>query len=428
MVDQTDMEIKSSNSDNQMEIELASAINTMNKTFQQSSYVGRTLLAPYNPDDIWQKNGDYSIYEDMLLDDQVSLLSQIKKDLILGSGWKIATQSDDHNEIQKFLQTALIDSPDNDLDESIDEILSGDDFGFSITEKTFKKNNKNQIVLRDLKTREPNSFTIHTDEMGNITKYEQVGTSQTISVNPKAIIHYISRSKFGNPYGHSDLRPAHGAWFAKKNFMRFYAIFIEKAASPIPIAKYDIGVPKATIESIFNVIKKFQTKTSMVIPKQFEIDFLESKGNGEAYIKAIHMFNMFIGRSMFMPDLLGMQGKESSGGSQALGREQMMMMFKHIGRRKQKIEKIINKHLIQPLTVWNFGFVENGPKWVLNDIEEERIFDQIKAWNDVLKTNVYVPTDEEIRHFQKLVNFPESEIIERPKPDISQFPVGDINQ
>ena len=89
----------------------------------------------------------------------------------------------------------------------------------------------------------------------------------------------------------------------------------------MPIAKYDKGVDKSKISEMFEIIKKFQAKTAIVIPKEFEVDFLESKSKGEAFTKGLNLFNMFIARSLFVPDLLGFSGSDSgSGGSQALGR------------------------------------------------------------------------------------------------------------
>jgi phage gp29-like protein len=94
----------------------------------------------------------------------------------------------------------------------------------------------------------------------------------------------------------------------KRHIVRFYAIFLEKAAGPIPVAKYEKSVPNARVQEVHNAIKNFQAKTAITLPKDFDIEFLEAKGNGEAYVKGINLFNMFIGRALTIPDLLGFQG------------------------------------------------------------------------------------------------------------------------
>jgi len=117
----------------------------------------------------------------------------------------------------------------------------------------------------------------------------------------------------------------------KREITKYLAIFLEKAASPIPVAKYPSGYTTEQKSSLLNIIKKFQTKTALVVPKELELQFLESKSVGEAYRSAINIFNMFIGRCLFIPDLLGFQGDETSGGSYSLGKEQMSVFFMHIG-------------------------------------------------------------------------------------------------
>jgi hypothetical protein len=55
---------------------------TAEKTVATSAYHSDSYYKPYNPDDIWQKAGDYSIYEEMKNDDQVNVALQLKTDLV----------------------------------------------------------------------------------------------------------------------------------------------------------------------------------------------------------------------------------------------------------------------------------------------------------------------------------------------------------
>src|SRR3990167_793876 len=110
--------------------------NLSEKTMQESSLYGDSQYKPYNPDPIVKKDQAYRIYEDMLDDDQVDVALQLKKDLVLGSGWKI---SEAPPQIEQDLVAALDDEPDRDLESQIEEILTAYEFGFSVSEKVFKK-------------------------------------------------------------------------------------------------------------------------------------------------------------------------------------------------------------------------------------------------------------------------------------------------
>jgi len=382
------------------------------KTFEESSYVWQSLAKPFNTDDIYSKTGDYTIYETMKVDDQISVAMQLKKDLVIGSGWDVLADKDGDPDIATDINNRLENDPEVALDDQLEELIETSySFGFACSEKLFKMRDDNSLTWNELKTRHPASWLLHTDQHGNMEKYEQRGRDENISVDPKSLIHYINNRQFQNPYGRSDLRSCYDAWFVKRHIIRFYSIFLEKHASPTPISRYDKKAPKDKVTEIFNIIKNFQTKTAMVIPKEFEIEFLESKSNGEAYIRGINLFNMFIGRSLVIPDLLGFSGSGSeSGGSQALGREQMSVFLKHIMRRRRTLERTVNRHIIQPLVLWNHGFVENFPKFKLKPISEEDAVKYAETFIKAVNGKLYIPSDEEINHFRSLIKFPEGQV------------------
>lgn len=382
---------------------------TAEKTVQESAWVGKSLVKPYNSDDLYQKTGDYGIYEDMENDDQVSIAMQLKRDLVVGSGWTIVAENEDDQELADSLFVDLEEEPEVAFDDLLEEIIDvAYTKGFSLSEKIFKLKDDGSLALRNIKTRHPNSWLIHTDEHGNVERYEQVGTrgSQTMNIKPKSLIHYINNPKHQNPYGNSDLRKAYEAWFVKRHVVRFYSIFLEKAAGPIPVAKYDNNMPREKVTEVFNIIKNFQAKTAMVLPKGFEMEFLEATGNGEAYTKGIDLFNMFIGRSLVIPDLLGFQGSVTGGGSLSLGQSQIAVFYKHIQRRRRALERMVNKHIIQPLAVWNYGRMESYPKFVLNPISDDKALDYAKTYLELTKGKIYKPTLAEINHFKDLIKFP----------------------
>lgn len=381
-------------------------MNTTEKTVKESSYDDSSFFNPFNPGDLYQKTGDYKIFDDMINDDQVNICLQLKKDLVLGKGFRIVSEDDRYDEIKKFLNKTLTENQ-FDFQERLEEIISAYEYGFSITEKIFKRDRDGFITLKDLRTRYPNTWLIPQDEKGNIITFLQQGSRQDVKIDQKSVIHYVINPRFQNPFGISDLRACYAAWFIKQQIIRFYAIFLEKNASPVPVARYKQGIPDAVIDEIYNALKSFQQKSCLVAPEEFSLDFMETTSKGEAYTKGINLFNMFIGRSLFCPDLLGFQGEETSGGSFALGKTQMEIFFNHIKRRRAKLEAIINKEIIQPLTVCNFGFLEGDvPKFELNEIEDDDIMMFADKYLAYAALPWYRPSLDEINHFKNLINFP----------------------
>lgn len=411
--------IKAGNATNKIGLAYTNFIET---TFLDSYYNPLTNTQPYNPDELYQKFGSYSVYEEMLYDDQVAVCLQLIKDLVLGGGWSLIPDDDDGQEEADDIESDLCDQYEGNFSESLEEILSSYEYGVSLTEKVFKKTDDGRIVLKCLKTRHPDTFLIKTDEYGNVNELVQRAKNEEIKINPKNIIHFVNKSKFQNPYGTSDLRAAYAAWFTKRQVIKYYGIFLEKAASPIPIGKYDTNVPPEAVDDLYATLKGFMTKTCVVIPKSLEVDFLESKSNGEAYAKAIDLFNMFIGRSLFVPDLIGLHGAQSSGGSLALGKEQIGVFFKHIERRKESLENRINLEIIRPLYISNYGTERKPPVFKLRPVSESESLELAKIWLECAKSKIYKATEEEINYFRKLCRFPEGDVeLNEPQP---MLPMG----
>lgn len=376
------------------------------KSFQESAYYPDSQKKPYNPDPLVEKDYTYGLYEEMLNDDQVDVAINLKKDLVIGSGWHISCEEED---IKNELEESLCDDVDRPLSEILQDILQAYEFGFSISEKLFKTMPDGKLALKDIKPRHPSTWLIHTDPHGNVIRYEQRAQRSSIDIDPKSIIHYVNNQRFQNPYGRSDLLSAYQAWLTKRHVTRFYAIFLENAAGPKPVAKYDRKAPQSVVDDIFNAIKKFQTKTAMAIPKDFDIEFLEAKNSGEAYIKGINLFNMFIGRALFIPDLLGFSGGETGGGSFSLGKEQIGLFYKHIFRRREILERIIDQHVIRPICIYNYGMLEKFPKFKFNPLSEDDAVKQAELWIKGVQGAGWQPTPEEVNHFRNLVKFPESD-------------------
>lgn len=403
---------RSQDSNNGIYNELSSHLNLSEITDADSSYWPESQLKPYNPDDLVRKRYDYSIYEDMAKDDQVSVCLQLKRDLILANGFDILIDSEDPNDIliKEELEKSLLEDPEISLIDSLEEIQSAYEFGFSISEKVFNIKDDGTACLKFIKTRHPVSWLLHTDTQGNVQRYEQRGAHGSVDIDPENLIHYKINPRFGNPYGRSDLRAAWEAWFIKKEIIKFYSIFLEKAASPTPVARYDKNMPQAAVDDIFNALKKLQTKTALAIPKDIELLFMESSNQGDAYLKGIDLFNMFIGRSLLVPDLLGFQGGQTKGGSHSLGKDQMNVFFRHINKRRSQIEALVNNCIIKPIVYYNYGEIDNCPRFKLKPMNDEEAIDLASLWLEAVKGHVYKPSEEEINHFRSLAKFPEGEV------------------
>ncbi len=352
-----------------------------------SSYYAKYQLKPYNPSALFQKKGGYDIYDEMREDDQVGAILNLKKYLILNAGYDI--ECEDEN-VKEFLLYCLTDGLDEIFIKKLYDILSAIDYGFSLTEKIFApletEKFGTKIILQKLKTRAPHSFEIHTDNFGNVSKILQHASKGDIDIAYNKFIHYSYRREFDNPYGNSDLNlGVYRAWWSKNAVIKFWNIYLERYSSPVVIGKYPQNQISAK-EDFLKILRDIQIKTAFAIPDNFIVELLQANAKGNTdYESAIAKYNLMISRAMLIPDLLGFGGSEISGGSYALGKEHFNIFYNIIQFIREELSRIINRDIINPLVLWNFGNSYEA-KFKFNSIDKQQKTEDMKTLIEVWKT------------------------------------------
>jgi phage gp29-like protein len=219
--------------------------------------------------------------------------------------------------------------------------------------------NNGKVIYKSLKTRPPHSFQFDVDDKGFIKQVIQSTPRGELKFEPKTFLHHVYQMEFGNPYGKSDLQSAYAAWKAKKFFSRFFAIYVEKYASPPLVGKYPKTYSTSEREEFFNKIKTLQNATTFTIPDDVMLEFVQhSRDASDIYLKGLDYYNMQIARSILVPDLLGIGGTQTEGGSYALGREQFKLFLSTIKKDRESLERKITFKLIRPIVLSNFGDID----------------------------------------------------------------------
>jgi|1_EtaG_2_1085319.scaffolds.fasta_scaffold00504_21 SPP1 gp7 family putative phage head morphogenesis protein len=391
--------------------DMGKGIPTSEVTSSRSTMYFPSQFEPYNPDELYRKRGNFDIYDKMRKDDQIRSILMVKKGSVLNSGWNIVIddQVPIHEEIRDDILKWLEDDIEISFDQSMREMLTNLDYGFSITEPVWKIDDGN-VKLKYLKTRAPHSFRIFTDEKGNVDKIEQDGETGVIKINPSKVILFPHQMEFGNWYGKSDLESAYRSWWSKDLIIKFWNIYLEKYGSPTAIGKYGVSATQEDKDQLLKVLKTIQTSTSIIIPEDALVELLEenkSGASGDGFESAIDKYNMMISRSMGIPDLLGIGGSETDGGSFALGKNQFEMFFMIIEDIRKDLTRIINRQIIIPMVDANWA-IGNAPypKFAFNPLNAEQRFEMLKSWVEIVKGAGYKPSDEEINWARDIVGAP----------------------
>lgn len=268
------------------------------KTTADSSYYEKYQLRPYNPDDLFQKRGNYDIFDEMRGDEQINSLLTLKKFFIINGKRDIECEDE---KIKDFLYMCLDFYLEETFDKKLLNILSAVDYGFSLTEKIFGIKDTEfgqKIVLTNLRTRPPHTFEFDQDVYGDITQIRQhQGRGSDIQLEPQKFIHYAYQKEFDNPYGRSEFNSGvYRAWWSKNFLIKLWNIYLERFGMPTVVGTYPASMVQHRADLIAT-LKNIQAKTSITLPEGITVDTLAgSTSNQSEYEKAIDKYNTFIAR------------------------------------------------------------------------------------------------------------------------------------
>lgn len=380
---------------------------------------------PYNPDVVAKIKTPFGVYDEMRMDDQVKAVLWMKKFMVLSTGWEIESRGNEAVRDELNDNLSMLDNPD--FSDALINILSHLEYGFSITEPVFdidESTGTPKVRLKKLKTRAPHAFTLHTDEYGNFIEIEQDNMGDDVRISPDKVIWMVHQYEFGVPYGKSDLQAAYRAWFSKKIIIKFWNIYLERFGNPLIVGTFPNTMSQADKNKLLDILKNLQAKTGIVVPEGVSLEIKTSQTGTTDFERAIDKHNMMIARSMLVPDLVGISGSGTSGGSFALGEKHFDMFFLTVEKLRKDLERMVNRHIIRPLVFWNYGLTGTDvPIWKLNPVQLDEKLEFIKAWSEAVKGKIWVPTDEEINHFRETIKFPTGDV-ERPEPPQAPPPFG----
>lgn len=387
----------------------------------RSSYFSDTYGFPYNPDPL--AAGQYAIYDEMKDDDQVKAAMSIKKDMVINTGWQVVC---DDETIKEELETSIEEINKGKFyggfDAFLRDVLSAYEYGFSMSEVLFKLE-AGKYWPKSCAVKPPHSFEFDIDDFGDVTNVRQVGSSSRLDFKPGYFMHFAYQQEWGNPFGKSDLKAAHTPWKAKKFFIRMFAIYAERFGTPTTIGKFPKNYGTSEIAQFNTILKSIQNNTTLAIPDDALVDFIQTARDGsDVYTKGMDMFNTWVARSILVPDLLGISGEKTSGGSYSLGDRQFNLFLQTIANDRRILESKINEKIINPIVKANYGDTVIA-KFEFLPYSEEDSLEMSKTWADAVQGKIFKPNEQEVNHFRRSVGFPEGPV-EIPAADPAPAPFG----
>lgn len=382
-----------------------------------SPYYSEGYRFPYNPDTLVSGN-NYRIYDEMRDDDQVKIVLAFKKDMVINSGWKIIC---DNDEIREEVECNLKEGLEQPFEDVLRDILTSYEYGFSVSEPVYRLEGS-RYYWQSIKTRPPHTFLFDIDQYGQILAIVQMTQGGEVRHKPEMLLHHVYNTSFCNPYGKSDLKAAHEPWKAKKFVKRFMNIYLEKFASPLVVGKYKSTLSQDQAARLNEMLQTIQTSTTLSVPEDVIIEIVQTgRDSTDSYTKAINLYNMMIARAALVPDLMGIGGSETAGGSYSLGQTQFRIFLSTIQKDRKALERLITMRLIKPMVHANWG--EEECRFEFNEFSSDDEIEFSKLWVQAVTGKIFQPNEDEVNHLRSQLRFPQGDVV-IPEPQQPQGPFG----
>lgn len=340
------------------------------------------------------------------LRDMVEKDAQVKAAIMLkilartSSGWTIEPASDDalDVEIAEYVEAQLSGIPGT-MDGFLRRAMMALPYRTSVHEIVYEYIETGRwagrVGLKALKVKRPEKFELETDKFGNLTGLKmKKGLNDSVTLDPEYFVLWAYAHE-GDYQGKSDLRAAYRWWKTKDFIGRMWNIWIERYASPVPVAKYPPSTDPKDKAKLAEFLQTIHSRKSVVVPKEWEVELLESARDGGDFELSMRYCDRMIARSILLPNLLLDEG---SSGAYALGKvhaETFRWVLDALGKEIE--HDIVGDQIIRRLVDLNFQDVEVYPQFKFHQIVPANFSELTKAIVELVNAGVLEKDEPVIR-------------------------------
>jgi SPP1 gp7 family putative phage head morphogenesis protein len=370
----------------------------------------------FNLDDLVGRKG-LSIYSKMRIDEQVKAVVIFVRDSILSRGWCFEFDRDSPlSETEKKTRVRVFEQivckmPGAFID-SLNVISTGREFGFSLTEKVYTQldiDKKTYIGLKSLLGRDPGGFNFRTDKYGELIQCEQWAAGERIGIDLEKFIHYVHNPEFDRYFGRSDLREAHRAWYMKTEFIKLWAMGLEKFAGGMLVGKLtpdsSIVSGSAQESALRESLSRARTASALVVPVGVDVS-VEFPAQMTGFKEAIEYHDQAIAKSLLVPQQVsGHASQNQSGGNFSQASTQLESFAWRLKADADRLEACLNDQLFEDLGELNWGDGQY-PMFRFKPLSTEQLRWLIATWTQLITGKAVIPTEADEKRLREVLEMP----------------------
>ena len=284
---------------------------------------------------------------------------------------KPADDSQQALDVAAFVQSQIDGLPD--FHAVLDCILDAPGYGFSVQEMIFDTS-MGQASLTGINDCPQELFLFgdrYHPQVGQLQFLRQPYASSGEPQAEEKFIVYSYRSRARNRMGAPLLKDVFWPSWLKRNMLRLWVQFAEKGPGTV-VTRYNDADNAQERQRAAELAQAISENTAVAVPAtmQIELELLKSARAQDpaVYEKFYQAMQYSIARRV-MGETLTSFGNEGGGGSKAQGDTHADTLEKRSVELCRAVMSVMNRQLVRPLTLWNFGPAAPMPSWEF-DLEE----------------------------------------------------------
>lgn len=206
----------------------------------------------------------------------------------------------------------------------------------------------------------------------------------------------------GNPVSSGIAYAALFFYTLKALALKDWVGFVELYGQPIRVGKYPQGLSnsaagKKDLEVLKRALRDLGGDAWAMLPESMQIEIVEAatrNASAEVYERLCRFLDEQLAKLVLGGSLTSGTGNTGSGGSQGLGVVHNELRTDILKADAKALAVTLRRHLIKPLTLWNFGASVAVPKVYFQVEEAEDVAAKVKAVCDLVDRGFKVPTAE----------------------------------
>lgn len=351
----------------------------------------RALMASW-ADPVARRKG-MAIYEEMLLDPMVAASLDLLKYAALSLGWSVSPGEDSRKgrmvaeEVQEILQNFP-----GGFTEFLYAISSAIEYGYSITELIWETSERLWVPKAWVPLPQPlYGFRLDEETGRPIAVVPLIRQLEGQDYPLEGFVIMVWNSRFGSPYGRSQLVRAYEAWWIKQLLRRMRNTTLDRYGAPLLAVRVPPNTPEEDREKLKAFLENLHAEAGLVMNNTTEILPIHQGGgtsSAEGFQRAIEYEDAQIAKAIMGTVL---NANESRGtGTYAQARVHQDNFLYWVGRVTRALEATVNDQVIRRYVSYNYSDVL-PPRMKFDPPEAEDLNLAASVINSAFALGVVVP-------------------------------------